>query len=181
MAYCLNREVGLAIREGIIPVVLAGRFLERLTRRGFFWLPGIKYRLAGEEGDLDFLACCDGYLVFGECKDLSGSAQADDVWSAVLEQFFGTAEVAIRCGGHLVVLAAPVAAFPEPVVKTIQQRLDGKMAFLLLDGNDLERGHRIGDDNCFVGLGDIIPQPFRDAAKRRDGRRIDFGGFQFGE
>jgi len=68
MGYSLHRLVGHAIREGIVPVVLAGRFLKNMTHDGFFWLPGVKYEWDGENGDLDIVACCDGNIVVGECR-----------------------------------------------------------------------------------------------------------------
>jgi hypothetical protein len=55
-----------AVREGIVPVLPARRFLSNWTNTGLFWLPGMKFR--HQHGDVDLLACCDGRLVFCECK-----------------------------------------------------------------------------------------------------------------
>jgi hypothetical protein len=56
LGYSLQRTVQLAVREGIVPVVLTGRFLRRMTNTGFFWLPGVKYKLGDQQGDIDLLA-----------------------------------------------------------------------------------------------------------------------------
>src|SRR5262249_37239684 len=57
IGYSLDRTVSLALEEGIVPVVLAGRFLRNMTNRGFFWLPGVKFRMGEKQGDIDLLAC----------------------------------------------------------------------------------------------------------------------------
>ena len=68
VGYTLHRAVRHAISEGVIPVVKAGRFLRNMANNSFLWLPGVKYRTGTQRGDIDLLACCDGHLVFCECK-----------------------------------------------------------------------------------------------------------------
>jgi hypothetical protein len=80
IAYTMAPSVRHALSEGFSTVMLAGNFLRNQTKRGFFWLPGVKYAKNGIEGDIDILACCDGGLVFGECKRLSNTPHDAKAW-----------------------------------------------------------------------------------------------------
>lgn len=90
IGYSLLKAVGHSLNEGIVPVVLAGRFLLNMTSRGFFWLPGVKYSKGEVRGDVDLLACCDGLVILGECKSLSGTPEDADLWTKVTEQFLSS-------------------------------------------------------------------------------------------
>src|SRR5262249_21361786 len=85
---------------------LPRRFLRNMTNNCFFWLPGMKYKIGDQPGDIDLLGCCDGQLVFCECKQLEDTPAGTKVWDDVVGQFLQTADVAKRCGASLVVLAA---------------------------------------------------------------------------
>jgi len=89
-AYALADPIRLAISEGILPVVLAGEVLRKLSNEGFLWLPGVKYERQGVLADIDVLACCDGHLVLLECKDLEGKGTGDGTWRQLFEQFTRT-------------------------------------------------------------------------------------------
>jgi hypothetical protein len=178
--YAVHKTVGLAMREGIAPVVLTGRFLEQMTDRGFLWLPGVKYRCDDKLGDIDLLACCDGRLVFCECKRLQDTQPGAKVWDDVVTQFLETAAVAKRCGGSLVVLAAQTSEFPADVQARIKGELGPGMPSLLLDATDLEKGYRTINDQGPkrpLRFYDLIPEPFPEQAAKADDRprTIDFG------
>jgi DNA-directed RNA polymerase subunit RPC12/RpoP len=166
LAYALDRSVSLAIKEGVIPVVLTGRFLRGMTVHGFFWVPGVKYQMGSVQGDIDIVACCDGHLVFCECKTRKeapkGQTESID-WDKVTLQFRETAEVAMRCGGSLVVLASQVQAYPDSVRSRIERELAGKIPHLLLNSQDLEQGKRLIDDRGHKRpqfLRDLVQAPF---------------------
>ncbi|NQT15415.1 MAG: hypothetical protein HQ582_21845 [Planctomycetes bacterium] len=180
VGYCLQRAVGHAIREGVIPVALTGRFLRSMTNRGFLWLPGVKYKTSTERGDIDILACCDGWLVFCECKTLKETAPEAGVWEDVVSQFLETATLAETCQGNLVVLAAQVGEFPQAVQERIKAELGAKIPYLLLNKNDLETGHRsIEHDGHtrWFGLSDLIPPSFPERPRETTDkpRMIDMG------
>jgi hypothetical protein len=162
LGYVLHPTVRLAVREGIVPVVLTGRFLRGMTFNGFFWLPGVKYKIGDKLGDIDLLACCDGRLVFCECKQLGDARPGTKVWDDVVAQFLETAATATRCGARLVALAAQVAQFPQDVRDRIAAGL-GAVPYLLLDKQDLETGYRTVQDHGSVrrlGFGDLLPDAF---------------------
>lgn len=168
LGYALDRTVRLAMREGIVPVVLTGRFLERMTHHGFLWLPGVKYKIGEKFGDIDLLASCDGRLVFCECKRLEDTPAGTKVWDEVTTQFIETASVAKRCGGSLVVLAAQVDAFPEDVKDRLSREIGTNIPYLLLDKTDLEAGHRDisqGGPSRPLGFYDLIPVPFPEPSR----------------
>ena len=106
IGYTLHRAVRHAIKEGIIPVVLTGRFLQNMTNDGFLWLPGVKYQIRAQQGDIDILACCDGRLVFCECKMLKETSFDSSLSEKIVDQFLKTANLAKKCGANLAVLSA---------------------------------------------------------------------------
>jgi DNA-directed RNA polymerase subunit RPC12/RpoP len=163
IGYTLHRAVGHAIKEGVIPVALAGRFLYNMTDHGFLWLPGVKYQIGTKQGDIDILACCDGRLVFCECKNLEETPADSTLWDSVVDQFLETATIAKTCGASLVILAAQVGMFPQTVVDRINAALGASLPHLLLNKNDLERGHREihrKDHPTRLSLDDLIPLAF---------------------
>jgi DNA-directed RNA polymerase subunit RPC12/RpoP len=164
IGYSLARSIRHSINEGIGPVVLAGRFLRNLTSRGFFWLPGIKYRKGDDLGDIDLLACCDGHIVMGECKSMPKNAK---LWGEIAQQFLDLASVAIECRASVVLFATQVTEIPEQFTERVAAELDGRIPFILLNAEDLEKGHRRvdrGGSGSFLGLHDLIPTKFPDRA-----------------
>ncbi len=177
VGYSLDRPVEHSLKEGIIPIVLAGRFLRNMTTRGFFWLPGVKYHKGGIGGDIDFLACCDGLLIFGEAKT---SPRRSDVWNQATDQFLELAGVAQACNAALVVFAAQVPQFPSDVSKKIEAELTGKIPFLLLNNGDLELGFRQTSESgamSRLAFGNLIPAEFPEQPIRRTPgvRQIELG------
>jgi DNA-directed RNA polymerase subunit RPC12/RpoP len=177
VGYSLDRPVEHALKEGIMPIVLAGRFLRNMTSRGFFWIPGVKYSKGGADGDIDFLACCDGLLVFGEAKT---APRKPDVWREATDQFFRLASVARECNAALVVFAAQVSEFPDDVASRIETELSGKIPFLLLKNQDLEIGYRKtqnGGPMDRLTFGDLIADEFPEKAIQRTSgpRQIGLG------
>jgi hypothetical protein len=185
IGYSLHHTVKLAIDEGIIPVVLTGRFLRRMSNLGFFWLPGVKYQDSSGKGDIDLLACCDGYLIFCECKNLCKTKGQEKNWDEIVAQFLRTAEIAKRCKGNLVVLSSQVDNYPAEVRDRIVAELKSSIPFLLLDNKDLEKGHReiqVNNLRGFLGLGDLIPRRFQDLPGNQSerGRIINYGWGVYG-
>jgi hypothetical protein len=163
LGYALHRTVRLALHEGIVPVVLTGRFFRNMTNSGFFWLPGMKYKIGDQSGDIDLLACCDGYLVFCECKQLNATPSGTKVWDEVVAQFLETTSVARRCGANLVVLAALVNDYPQEVRDRIAAQVGTSIPHMLLTKQDLETGHRDVLDHGHarpIGFYDLLPVPF---------------------
>jgi hypothetical protein len=180
IGYTLPRPVNLAIIEGIIPVALTGRFLRNMTHSGFMWLPGAKYQLDKRAGDIDVLACCDGHLVFAECKCLEHTKLDASVWPAVVDQFLQTAVVARKCNAAVVVLSSLVDEYPPDVTGRIGKELGDTIAYLILNRADLERGSgRVseGESQWPLTIGQLIRDPFAERQKAKGGipRTINFG------
>ena len=180
LGYGLDEAVRLALAEGIVPVVLTGRVLRWMTSKGFFWLPGVKYECEGKASDIDLVACCDGHLVFGECKTLGDTLPGSPVWDEVVTQFLTTAGVARRCGASLVVLAAQVVEFPEEVRKRIEEGVGSGLPHLLLNKQDLDDGYQFtqrGEERYPLQLIDILPTPYPERPRQSSGqpRTIDTG------
>lgn len=169
IGYSLSPPVKHSLEEGIVPVVLAGRFLRNMTSHGFFWLPGVKFTKAGVGGDADIVACCDGHLVFAECKTLAEISSDAAVWTKVVDQFLELANVAIDCGGDVVMLATLVSTYPEDVVRQIDASLTGRIPFALLDASDLTSGHRNSDAGGWFSMSDLLPVEFPDQRRQREG------------
>ena len=181
IGYSLSPPVQRSLNEGIVPIVLAGRFLRSLTSRGFFWLPGVKYIKDGQGGDADIVACCDGYLVFAECKTLVDTPSDAAVWTKVVDQFLELARVAIDCDGNLVVLAAQVETFPEDVVRRIEDSLKGRITYILLDASDLADGHRTIEGGRWLSMTDLLAEEFPESPRLREGgaREMNWGYMKF--
>lgn len=181
LGYKLHQAVQHAVSEGIIPVVLTGRFLYNLSHFGFLWLPGVKYRRQNQLGDIDLLACCDGHLVFCECKQLSNTPPDAKVWTQVVNQFLETVEIAKLCGGSLVVLASQVIEYPPDVQKKINDAVQDSIPILLLTKSDLDKGYReiiLADEpKKTLWLDDLIPIKFPEREKPtiKMSRTIDYG------
>lgn len=180
IGYTLDRAVAHAIKEGIIPIVQTGRFLQGLSYYGFFWLPGVKFKIGNENGDLDIMACCDGRLVFCECKNLEDTPSDTKVWDEVITQFIETARIAKLCKGSLAILASRTIDYPQSVQDRLKDELKESIPYLLLNRDDLEKGYRSGKDNNFT-LHDLLPLPFPETPKVKsetksgNPRTIQFG------
>src|SRR5262249_26325456 len=180
IGYTLQRAVAHSVQEGIIPVAQTGRFLENMTNQGFFWLPGVKYKIGNQPGDLDLLACCDNYLVFCECKCLEKTPADAQVWDDVVDQFLETARIAKLCNGNLAVLASRTSAYPQPVMDRIKAELGSSIPYVLLDKNDLEKGYRSVQEETLerhLAFYDLLPVPFPEKPRDRTGkpRTINMG------
>jgi hypothetical protein len=171
LGYSLHRLVGHAIRQGIIPVVLTGRFLKHLSHRGFFWLPGVKFAGNDKDGDVDVLACCDGHIAVGECKTLEGAVADAGVWGQILEQFRQTIEVGKACGAAFAVLAVMADGFPADFQARVEMLAGPFMKCLLLNRDDLEAGYRKtpadGPGRGRLTLGDLVVEPMPEAPRPR--------------
>jgi hypothetical protein len=164
IGYSLHQLVGHAIQQGIVPVVLAGRFLRRLTSSGFFWMPGVKFKWGDKASDLDILACCDGHIVVGECKTLDGTPPETGIWEPILQQFARTIEVGKACRAAFAVLAVMAESFPPDFQGKADTLAGPSMKCLLLNKQDLEAGERrlvdTGDDlPRWLSLRDLIVEP----------------------
>jgi hypothetical protein len=136
-AYALADPIRLAISEGMLPVVLAGEVLRKLSYEGFLWLPGVKYERQSVLADIDVLACCDGYVVLLECKDLEGKGTGEGTWKQLLEQFTELVAAARQAKADIVGSATLVDAFRDWWVAEARKVAAG-LGFLLLDRAALE-------------------------------------------
>lgn len=180
IGYRLQGPVARAIQEGIVPVIQTGRFLKGMTNQGFLWLPGVKYKIGDQAGDLDLMACCDGQLVFCECKNLDGTPADAKLWTEVVAQFLETARIAKLCGGSLAVLACKTATYPQDVVDRVAAELGTSIPYLLLTKDDLDKGYRpVKEDTLtrHLMLYDLLPIPFPEKPRDRTGkpRTINLG------
>jgi hypothetical protein len=172
LGYSVHRLVSHAVREGIVPVVLVGRFLKNLTHRGFLWVPGVKYKWNDKDGDLDILACCDGHLVVGECKTLDGTPAGTGFWEVILEQFGQTLEVGKACKASFAVLAVLADSYPADFQRKVDALAGPAMRCLLLARQDLEQGHRLLKDEAVghsrhLSLRDLIVDAMPEADRPR--------------
>ena len=142
LGYSLHRLIGHAMKEGIAPVMLAGRFLKNLTTRGFLWMPGVKCRRKERDGDLDLIACCDGHIVVGECKTMEDTPVETGFWEKILGQFEATIELGRGCRASVVLLAVLAEAFPPDFQDKVDKLTGPSMRCLLLDRQDLTKGYR---------------------------------------
>lgn len=184
IGYSLVRSVRHSLSEGLEPVVLAGRFLRNLSNRGFFWLPGLKYKKGELRGDIDIVACCDGHVVFVECKRLAQVTADTSTWPGVTKKFFELADVAVACHASLVVLAAQVVDFPETVKEEIHAKLSGRIPFLLLNNQDLESGHRSMNNEkewLWMSIQNVLPKESPESPNegRSGTREMMIGGGHF--
>ena len=179
IGYSLVPPIKHAIQEGLIPVVLAGRFLRNMTSNGFFWLPGVKYQKGSDCGDIDILACCDGHLIFAECKTLADASEDDEIWDRVKDQFLELAHLAMECGSRLAVLASQAEKYPAQLVQDLEAVLKNGLAYMLLSRKDLEAGYRQGDDGRRLSMSALLPIEFPEKWVKREGgpRSIDFGAW----
>jgi hypothetical protein len=180
LGYSLHPSVRSAIKEGIVPVVLTGRFLHRLTTRGFVWIPGVKCKLGARQGDIDIVACCDGHLVFCECKRLEAIPSDARVWDDITSQFLELVEIARICNGNLAVLASQVSSYPDSLKQRLKNEIGNTIPYLLLDQQDLEAGHRQvgeGENRRWLTFSHLIPAQFSEQRTQRSGgpRTIETG------
>src|SRR5438477_4828509 len=123
----------------------------------------MKYCWNSEEGDIDFLACCDRRLVLAERKDLADTGTGSLTWDQVFVQFQGLTELAQACRADLVVLAVRAAAYPEDWDVRVNRLVGDRLRVLLLTGQDLERGNRFDETGPMRGvrllLGEIMARP----------------------
>lgn len=174
VGYSVDPPVDRALKEGVVPVVLTGRFLQNQTSKGYFWVPGVKYTKNGTAGDIDILACCDGRVVLAECKDLSDTPSGSSTWDDVESQFLELASVAMECKADIAVLAVLAKDVPCRIKQSIDQKLNSKIPHLLLTRSELETGG-IGGDVCLQSL--MLDEFPEKAIERLGGqRKIEFNG-----
>ncbi len=179
MGYSLHRAIAHALGEGIVPVLLTGRFLRRLTRDGFFWIPGVKFQWDQKAGDLDLIACCDGYIVVGECKTLDETPPDTGFWQMILNQFATTIEVGKAVKATAAVLAVMADSFPAGFQEKVDQLTGPSMRSLLLNKADLKRGYRdvsVPGESLTnrLSMGDLVvdPMPERPRSTKSEPREV---------
>jgi hypothetical protein len=183
LAYSLDDAVRHAMSEGVVPVVLTGRFLQNMTNKGFFWLPGMKYQHGSESGDIDLLACCDGLLVFCECKTrskLNEETIQEINWDGIVDQFVVLSNTAEKCKADVVVLASLVNEYPAAVRERVKAVIGNRIQYLLLDKKDLENGFRKLPAEGKLGrltLHHLMRNPFPEKPRQRSPKphSIQFG------
>ncbi len=186
IGYELNQLVRLAVfKEGMRPVVLTARFLRSLTNHGFIWYPGSKVKQGEIETDFDLLACGDGVLIAGECKDLSEKTKGADsaIWNNLAEQLKYPLSIAKECGFKLFFVSSFAERYPEDFKKRLQSMAGDSLKMLFITKEDLENGYRKykdeKDKERHLSIYTLM-QPkttpkskMKNSSKRR--RTIDFG------
>ncbi len=172
IGYQLNELLALAIREGVIPVVLAARFLRNLTHDGFQWLPGVKCSMGLIDGDLDILGCCDGHLVAAECKCREDSRGGRAMWSSFESQLERSTAIARAAGVSVFTVASLHSRYPKSFRKAVGLMAGSEMSVLFLTKEDLMTGQRRISRHgavSYLRIDDVLPR--RAAAKPRRNRR----------
>ena len=181
LGYELNELVGLSIREGIIPVILTGRFLYNLTNKGFFWLPGIRYSRGSMQSDFDILACCDGYFIAAECKTLIETGTESGIWTKLADQVKIRVDLGKICGIETLIIAAMCKEFPKDFKSEVLKMTDQNISVFFLNKDDLLEGHRRvpsgGQQRRLMRINDILPPKTFPSEKKRRKRGKRFVSF----
>lgn len=177
LGYALNELLKLSLREGIVPVILAARFLYNLTSKGFLCLPGVRCSKGGIDTDIDLFAACDGQLLSVECKSLRKARVRKETWSAIRKDLRNPIEIAKGVGVKAFVFAALASKIPSDFKNAISRLAGKKMATLFLCKEDLETGFRrvpLGAEKRPLSIDDILPTPpkSRKRKRRRKGERF---------
>ena len=141
----------------------------------------MKYKKNQVPGDADIIACCDGRLVFAECKSLAGVSDDSPVWDTVFSQFLELSQIAVDCRAAVIVLAAQVAKFPSRICERVDSELRPRIPCLLLNEEDLRTGHRRSEQGGWLFI-DTFDQPeFVETRIEREGgsRTIQFGAVTY--
>jgi hypothetical protein len=132
----------MALSEGILPVILTGRFLRRLTERSFMWIPGVKCKQDGQQHDIDIACFCDGNLILAECKSVLIIKEESEGQREVAEQFSRLINLGKICEAKAVFLASMTECYPDCLVKLSEESKNSTMTIGLLNREDLELGRR---------------------------------------
>ncbi|MCX5670881.1 MAG: hypothetical protein NTU94_06120 [Planctomycetota bacterium] len=135
VGFDLNPLIATAIKEGWIPVVLAGEFLKNLTVHGFLWVPGVKAEYAGGAVDFDIFACCDGHIVVVECKTLEDAKTPP--WKEIRVQFQRTIQAGKVCGAEMAVFACRAKEVSPSFQKGLAKVAGPNMSVQVLTRDDL--------------------------------------------
>ncbi len=179
VGYALNELVRLAVfDEGMRPVVLTARFLRSLTHNGFIWYPGAKVTQGKIDTDFDLLACGDGILIAGECKDFSNSQSPN--WDELMVQVEHPLSIAKECGFKVFFISSLTESYPESFKKTLQQMAGNSLKMLFITKEDLENGRRNfknekGHEHHLDIYTLIRPKTVRKPKTVKKRRTIDFG------
>jgi hypothetical protein len=90
------------------------------------------------------LACGDGILIAGECKDLSEKTKSADsaIWNNLAEQLKYPLSIAKECGFKLFFVSSFVERYPEDFKKRLQQMAGDSLKMLFITKEDMENGYR---------------------------------------
>jgi DNA-directed RNA polymerase subunit RPC12/RpoP len=182
LAYKLNALFSMALSEGILPVILTGRFLRRLTDRSFMWIPGVKCKHNGQQYDIDIACFCDGNLILAECKSMLGVKEESDEQKEVLEQFSHLINLGKICGARTVFFGSMTNSHPDYLVRFSEENTSSTMTIGLLDREDLELGRRFkkvqhAESRVPMRLWDFLPKEVCPQPKREykpGARRLGF-------
>uniref|UniRef100_UPI0040573EE3 hypothetical protein n=1 Tax=Candidatus Electronema sp. TaxID=2698783 RepID=UPI0040573EE3 len=183
VGYALNELVRLAVfDEGMRPVVLTARFLRSLTHNGFIWYPGAKVNQGKIDTDFDLLACGDGILIAGECKDFSNQSPKSQSpnWDELMAQVKPPLSIAKECGFKVFFISSFIESYPDNFKKHLQQMAGNSLKILFITKEDLENGYRNLKDEkgCEhrLDIYTLIRPKTADKPKTAKKRRtIDFG------
>lgn len=181
LGYKLNELVRLSMKEGIIPVILTGRFLRNLTDKGFFWLPGMKCSRGSVSSDFDILACCDGHLIAVECKTLIKTGTESRTWAKLADQIKTQVNLGKFCAIETLIVAAMCKEFPRDFKSEILRLAGQDMSVFLLNKDDLLEGYRrvpsSGQQRRLMRIDDILPPKTPPSKKKRKKRGKRFVSF----
>ena len=174
--YSLHPDVRLAIKEGLVPVVLTAAYLKRCSRSSFMWLPGVKGKHEGDWYDIDVLAMVDGRLFVSECKRLLG-VPIERFKSDILNQLKRLVGVARTCRADSVLLASLADSYPPTYSRFARGAEDSTMAIRLLSRQALEAGFsQCSQGNRLWGSTHLLPKPKR--PRRGKKKRRSKRGYQ---
>jgi DNA-directed RNA polymerase subunit RPC12/RpoP len=180
IGYELNALVHLAIREGIIPVILTANFLCNTTSKGFIWLPGVKCYSGKVKTDLDLVCICDGRLFAAECKTLNEVDGSSKTWSNIADQLGNPINLANKACFEGFVVSSLSDKYPQNFQKKLKLISKGKIKVSYLNKNDLSSGRRKirgGDHEWPITVDDLLSQETSSklkTKKKKGARTIHF-------
>jgi hypothetical protein len=162
LAYRIAPLFRMAQKEGFGPVILTGRFLKRLSDRGFIWIPGIKVIYNGKREDIDVISFCDGEIVMAECKSMLGVPAESEDWKKICEQFSRLLFLAKACEAKMALFASMAESYPSDLVQLCKDNTTPNMSVHILNREDLESGYRWqfgpdGKSRIPIRLHDLLP------------------------
>lgn len=180
LGYELNELVHLAIREGIIPVVLTAHFLYNTTSKGFIWLPGVKCESGRIKTDFDLICICDGHLIAAECKGLDKVKNNSRVWPDIVSQLENPLKLAQTARFEGFIIASLRKDYPQHFRNKLDKMKGNSFKISYLNNEDLTSGRRKikrGEHEWPITINDLLSRDIKRKPRMRKikgTRRISF-------